>query len=69
MILDVYQLSAGDKYLPYNVHLSGSCFSYSRYNGMPLGCSDDKFPWGKNTESEIDNKLLYGKWQFAYSYL
>ncbi|KAJ0172598.1 hypothetical protein K1T71_011737 [Dendrolimus kikuchii] len=29
------------------------------YNGMPLGCSDDDFPWGKNTPSPLDNKHLY----------
>jgi len=29
------------------------------YNGMPIGCEDDDFPWGKNNQSEIDNKFLY----------
>lgn len=29
------------------------------YNGMPNGCSDDLFPWGKNTPSPLDNKHLY----------
>lgn len=31
------------------------------YNGMPRGCSDDEFPWGKDTtNSEMDSKFLYG---------
>lgn len=30
------------------------------YNGMPIGCGDDDFPWGKNNLSEIDNKFFYG---------
>lgn len=30
------------------------------YNGMPKGCSDDKFPWSKQSEIELDNKYLYG---------
>ncbi|XP_017785241.1 PREDICTED: deoxycytidylate deaminase-like isoform X2 [Nicrophorus vespilloides] len=29
------------------------------YNGMPIGCNDDEFPWSKNQESELDNKYLY----------
>ncbi|CAG4976362.1 unnamed protein product [Colias eurytheme] len=29
------------------------------YNGMPIGCSDDQFPWGKNTPSPLDSKSLY----------
>lgn len=29
------------------------------YNGMPTGCSDDDFPWGKNTPNPLDNKHLY----------
>ncbi|KAG6440300.1 deoxycytidylate deaminase [Manduca sexta] len=29
------------------------------YNGMPIGCSDDEFPWSKNTSSPLDNKHLY----------
>jgi deoxycytidylate deaminase len=31
------------------------------YNGMPNGCSDDKFPWGKTAQSELDKKYVYGK--------
>lgn len=30
------------------------------YNGMPIGCSDDEFPWSKQSENELDNKYLYG---------
>ncbi|KAJ2941160.1 hypothetical protein O0L34_g10394 [Tuta absoluta] len=29
------------------------------YNGMPIGCDDDDFPWGKNTPSPLDSKFLY----------
>lgn len=29
------------------------------YNGMPIGCDDDVFPWGKNTPNELDSKYLY----------
>ncbi len=28
------------------------------YNGFPIGCSDDEFPWAREG-SEIDNKYLY----------
>lgn len=31
------------------------------YNGMPFGCSDDDFPWGKTNPSKLENKYLYGK--------
>lgn len=30
------------------------------YNGMPIGCSDDDFPWGKQNPSKLDNKYFYG---------
>ncbi|XP_044748480.1 deoxycytidylate deaminase-like isoform X2 [Coccinella septempunctata] len=29
------------------------------YNGMPLGCSDDEFPWSKESENVLDNKYYY----------
>ncbi|KAJ8720905.1 hypothetical protein PYW08_006370 [Mythimna loreyi] len=29
------------------------------YNGMPIGCSDDEFPWAKKTPSPLDSKYLY----------
>ncbi|MDD7267757.1 MAG: dCMP deaminase family protein [Lachnospiraceae bacterium] len=29
------------------------------YNGFPVGCSDDDFPWEKGNESELDNKYFY----------
>lgn len=29
------------------------------YNGFPLGCSDDDFPWDRKAESEYDAKYLY----------
>ena len=28
------------------------------YNGLPMGCSDDEFPWGK-TGDPYDNKYFY----------
>jgi dCMP deaminase len=36
------------------------------YNGMPSGCSDDLFPWSKETDSKLDTKYLYGKKQAHY---
>ena len=29
------------------------------YNGMPNGCSDEEFPWGRDSESELDRKYPY----------
>jgi len=29
------------------------------YNGMPKGCSDDEFPWGKKTANKLESKFLY----------
>ncbi|XP_075982462.1 deoxycytidylate deaminase [Anticarsia gemmatalis] len=29
------------------------------YNGMPIGCSDDEFPWEKDTPSPLESKSLY----------
>ncbi|KAL3265245.1 hypothetical protein HHI36_009459 [Cryptolaemus montrouzieri] len=29
------------------------------YNGMPLGCSDEEFPWAKNSEDVLENKYFY----------
>lgn len=29
------------------------------YNGMPRGCSDDEYPWDRNSENELDAKYLY----------
>ncbi|GLV35237.1 uncharacterized protein CBL_01614 [Carabus blaptoides fortunei] len=29
------------------------------YNGMPIGCSDDEFPWKKETTDRLDSKYLY----------
>lgn len=29
------------------------------YNGFPIGCSDDEFPWSKNTPDELDSKYMY----------
>uniref|UniRef100_A0AC34FGF5 CMP/dCMP-type deaminase domain-containing protein n=1 Tax=Panagrolaimus sp. ES5 TaxID=591445 RepID=A0AC34FGF5_9BILA len=29
------------------------------YNGMPRGCHDDEFPWGKNPDRPFLNKLSY----------
>lgn len=30
------------------------------YNGMPIGCSDDDFPWDKNTSDPLESKYFYG---------
>ncbi|KAJ8969067.1 hypothetical protein NQ314_001969 [Rhamnusium bicolor] len=30
------------------------------YNGMPKGCHDDEFPWGKNSDDPLEKKSLYG---------
>ncbi len=29
------------------------------YNGFPIGCSDDDFPWAREGDSEYDKKYLY----------
>ncbi|XP_057329074.1 deoxycytidylate deaminase isoform X1 [Microplitis mediator] len=29
------------------------------YNGMPMGCDDDKFPWGKDKEDRLKNKSTF----------
>jgi len=29
------------------------------YNGFPTGCLDDKLPWAREAESELDTKYLY----------
>lgn len=29
------------------------------YNGFPTGCSDDEFPWSKNTTDMLDSKHTY----------
>ena len=29
------------------------------YNGMPRGCSDDKFPWGKTSQDPLETKYMY----------
>ncbi|TGZ32360.1 deoxycytidylate deaminase [Temnothorax curvispinosus] len=29
------------------------------YNGMPMGCSDDEFPWNKGPHTSLDAKFLY----------
>lgn len=29
------------------------------YNGFPIGCSDDAFPWTKNSKIDLDNKYMY----------
>ncbi|XP_066262957.1 deoxycytidylate deaminase [Euwallacea similis] len=29
------------------------------YNGMPIGCSDDQFPWTKNSKNKLENKHFY----------
>ena len=29
------------------------------YNGMPIGCNDDEFPWNRESEDPYDNKYFY----------
>ena len=29
------------------------------YNGMPIGCDDDEFPWNQESEDPYDNKYFY----------
>lgn len=29
------------------------------YNGFPMGCSDDEFPWGREGENPLDTKYIY----------
>ncbi|XP_072756939.1 deoxycytidylate deaminase [Anoplolepis gracilipes] len=29
------------------------------YNGMPMGCDDTEFPWGKSSRNSLDTKYLY----------
>ena len=29
------------------------------YNGFPLGCSDDEFPWAREAGDELDKKYVY----------
>lgn len=31
------------------------------YNGMPMGCDDDEFPWNSGSRTSLDTKYLYGK--------
>ena len=39
------------------------------YNGMPTGCSDDEFPWSKDSVDPLERKTFYGKSKTSYSYL
>ncbi len=29
------------------------------YNGLPIGCDDDDFPWNRESEDPYDNKYFY----------
>ncbi|XP_063704784.1 deoxycytidylate deaminase [Culicoides brevitarsis] len=29
------------------------------YNGFPIGCDDNKFPWSKNAPDPLENKYMY----------
>ncbi len=29
------------------------------YNGMPIGCSDDEYPWEREANDPLDEKYLY----------
>ena len=34
------------------------------YNGMPIGCSDDKLPWAREAKNVLDTKYPYGQLLF-----
>ncbi|KAK3929990.1 Deoxycytidylate deaminase [Frankliniella fusca] len=36
-----------------------NCIVGQGYNGMPMGCSDDAFPWGTESPNPLENKYLY----------
>lgn len=29
------------------------------YNGLPIGCNDDEFPWSKASTNDLENKYMY----------
>lgn len=29
------------------------------YNGFPIGCGDDDFPWGKTSDNRLETKYMY----------
>ena len=29
------------------------------YNGLPIGCNDDEFPWSKESTNDLENKYMY----------
>ena len=29
------------------------------YNGLPMGCSDDEFPWAREGEDPLETKYVY----------
>lgn len=29
------------------------------YNGLPIGCSDDDFPWDRDNDDPLENKYVY----------
>ena len=29
------------------------------YNGLPIGCNDDIFPWSKESTNDLENKYMY----------
>ncbi len=29
------------------------------YNGLPIGCSDDEFPWNRDGDDPLENKYFY----------
>lgn len=29
------------------------------YNGLPIGCNDDEFPWSKESTNVLENKYMY----------
>ena len=38
------------------------------YNGMPIGCSDDVMPWGRDSDNILETKQLYGLYKIFVSF-
>ena len=39
------------------------------YNGLPVGCSDDEFPWNRESGDPYDNKYFYtthSEWRYIF---
>lgn len=38
------------------------------YNGLPKGCNDNEFPWGKDSAEPLNTKTFYGKFVTTCSF-